>query len=134
MTPVEGDAEHPVITGRVFDAKVSPAVSPVTGKVAQPGEYLIAAGQAGAPGSNVQAAAVSAFLHIQPSALAFGVGNVTWSLTNGEAVLTVGGTAFTFTSAGLMTAGDVIAGGIDLERHVHTGVSTGTGMTGLPEG
>ena len=133
VTPAEGDAEHPVITGRIFDAEVLPAVSPVTGQPAQPGEFLIAAGQAPAPESNGQAAQTAAFFHVQPSALTFGVGTTMWSLTSGMAVLTVGGTAYTFTPAGLMTTGNVTANGIDLEHHLHTGVQSGTSMTGLPE-
>lgn len=39
IVPVEGDAEHPVIVARVFDAATVPPTSPATGKPVQPGEF-----------------------------------------------------------------------------------------------
>ena len=39
--PVEGDAEHPVIIARLFDATTLPPTSPATGKPVQPGELGI---------------------------------------------------------------------------------------------
>lgn len=38
VVPVEGDAEHPVIVGRLFDATMTPPSSPATGKPVAPGE------------------------------------------------------------------------------------------------
>ena len=135
VTPVEGDAEHPVVTGRVFDAEVSPASSPYTGKPAQPGEYLIAAGQQGAPESNAQAVQNPAWFHVTPTAIALGAGTVQLVLSGSTAVLSIGTTMFTFAASGLLVAGgDVTASGISLDRHVHTGVQSGTSTTGLPEG
>ncbi len=39
--PVEGDAEHPVIIARLFDATIVPPTSPATNKPVQPGEIGI---------------------------------------------------------------------------------------------
>ena len=41
VVPVEGDAEHPLIVARIFDAVTTPPVSPATGKPVQPGEIGI---------------------------------------------------------------------------------------------
>lgn len=41
VLPVEGDAEHPVIVGRLFDTTMLPPDSPITGKPVQPGEIGI---------------------------------------------------------------------------------------------
>lgn len=41
ITPIEGDAEHWVITARVFSAVALPPTSPATGQPVQPGEVGI---------------------------------------------------------------------------------------------
>lgn len=38
VVPVEGDPEHPVVVGRLFDVVTAAPVSPATGAVVQPGE------------------------------------------------------------------------------------------------
>ena len=47
VLPMEGDAEHPVLVGRIFDVSTMPAVSPGTGTTVAPGEIAIV-GQGGA--------------------------------------------------------------------------------------
>ncbi len=97
VVPVEGDAEHPVIVARIFDAVTTPPQSPATGKPVQPGEF----------GVFLEG---GAYLHMS--------GGTT----------TIGGALHV---AGAVTAtGDVVAGSISLESHVHGGVATGTGVTG----
>ncbi len=132
-TPTEGDAEHPVIVARVFDATMTPAMSPLTGKPAQPGEMLIAAGQAGTPETNAAAAQHPAWVHIQPSAITMGAGNAQWSIANGMVMLTIGSTSFAFSALGLIvTSGDVTVQGISSLHHEHTGVQSGSSNTGMP--
>ena len=41
VVPVEGDAEHPVVVGRLFDVSITPPTSPATNKPVQPGEIGI---------------------------------------------------------------------------------------------
>ncbi len=41
VVPVEGDAEHPVVVGRLFDVSIAPPISPATGKPVQAGEIGI---------------------------------------------------------------------------------------------
>lgn len=38
LVSVEGDAEHPVVVGKLFDTVITPPVSPATGQVVQAGE------------------------------------------------------------------------------------------------
>ena len=101
IVPVEGDAEHPVIVARVFDAVTIPPVSPATGKPVQPGEVGIFL-EGGA------------FLHMSGNATTIG------------GALSVMGT--------ITASGDVVAGTISLEAHVHAGVQAGTAFTGVAKG
>ena len=41
LLPVEGDAEHPVVVGRLFDTVTRPPLSPATSRPVQPGEIGI---------------------------------------------------------------------------------------------
>ncbi|MCQ8277793.1 phage baseplate assembly protein V [Acetobacteraceae bacterium KSS8] len=41
VVPVEGDAEHPVVVSRLFDATVLPPRSPFTNALVQPGEFAL---------------------------------------------------------------------------------------------
>jgi phage baseplate assembly protein gpV len=99
IAPMEGDAEHPVIVGRLFDATKTPPVSPASGDVVQPGEIGIFADQ-------------GVYLHLSRKGIAIG----------GDLHV-----------AGRITAdGDIRAGGVSLEQHLHTGVKAGSDMSGQP--
>lgn len=41
VVPVEGDAEHPVVVGRLFDTSTLPALGPMSSKPVQAGEIAI---------------------------------------------------------------------------------------------
>lgn len=41
VVPVEGDAEHPIVIGRIFDTVIMPPVSPATSQPVQAGEIGI---------------------------------------------------------------------------------------------
>ncbi len=107
---IEGDPEHPVITSRLYDAVNLPPVSPVTGKPAQSGE-LLALHSSGT------------YLHLTAAGVFFGTGGVTFALS-----------PFGIVIAGNVTLsdGDVLADGISLKTHLHSGVETGAGDTGSP--
>ena len=137
---VEGDAEHPVIVGRLFDTTMTPPVSPVTGQPAQPGELLVLAGQATASG---QAAATNpAYLHIQPQGFFAGVGTTTSvAITADQIVFTIGGMTWTMTTSGVQqtgggitSTGDVIANGTSLEQHTHGYLPGSGGLTQTTKG
>ena len=99
VVPVEGDAEHPVIVARVFDAVTTPPNSPATGQPVQPGEFGIFL-QGGS------------YLHMRAGGC------------------TIGGALHV--AGAVTTTGDVVAGTVSLQTHVHTGVSTGDGVSGPP--
>ena len=101
IAPIEGDAEHPVIVGRLFDATKTPPVSPASGEVVQPGEIGIFADQ-------------GVYLHLSAKGIAIG----------GD--LSVSGK--------IVARGDVVAGGISLEQHRHSGVKAGSDISGAPVG
>ena len=92
----EGNAEHPVIVARLFDATTLPPVSPVTGKPAQPGEWLTFNG--------------NTFCHFQPGTVTTGIGSVIMTLTS-TGLAVKGGT--------ITCDHDIIAGTISLQKHVH---------------
>ena len=137
---VEGDAEHPIITARLFDTTMTPPVSPVTGQPAQPGEFLVLAGQptaAGQPG-----AANPAYLHIQPQGFFAGIGTgTTVAITAGQIVFTIGGMTWTMTASGVQqtgggitSTGDVSANGVTLETHTHGYLPGSGGLTQTTKG
>ncbi len=157
---VEGDAENWVLVARLFDAVVRPAVSPQTGKPAQPGEILIATGQGSAPpaGSQTQGqeSTPAAWMHVLKAGVYIGIDTAKVSvedqlltlavgsdtsmvIADGSITFNVGGTSYTMTSGSLAAVGgtvtsdqDVLAAGISLKSHVHDGVETGDGTTGGP--
>ncbi|KXU99224.1 baseplate assembly protein [Gluconobacter potus] len=151
VLPQEGDAEHNVVTGSLFDDIVGAPVSPATGEVAQPGEMLIQTG-CGAPpqdttGRTAGAATSGApYWHITPTALYFGAGTVSGSVQNGSFVVKVGSCVMTLSASGLAitggpitTDGNVVAQGDvktsehSLSSHVHTNGNDGAD-TGGPVG
>lgn len=124
LQPVEGDGEHLVVTGCVFDTVVMAPVSPLTGAVAQPGELLVKGGCGFPPvsssGSVGTSSAGAGWLHVGPSGVAAGAGNARIVLKDGEISFSVGGTGMTLTSAGLtVSGGDVRTDQHSLNEHVH---------------
>lgn len=157
ITPMEGDAEHMVVSADVFDDVVQAPISPATGKPAQPGEQLVRAG-CGAPptttdGRNAGSATDgAAWYHLTAATFYAGAGNARIAVTNDSITLTVGSSSFTFTEASLSVLGanittdeDITANGtvtgtsdvktlsVSLNNHVHGGVKGGSDTTSKPE-
>ncbi|GBQ63886.1 phage-related baseplate assembly protein [Ameyamaea chiangmaiensis NBRC 103196] len=143
LLPIDGDAEHLAIVGVVFDAVVTPPVSRVTGKVAQPGELLIQTGcgtpplaEGGQPGAQ---AATDSWWHMLPKGLFYGSGSVsvaiefdkiTWKA--GEAVMIFGSDGLRVSGVDIVSDQDVKAGVHSMTGHVHSngnqGANTGTAI------
>ncbi|KXV65461.1 baseplate assembly protein [Gluconobacter oxydans] len=124
LQPVEGDGEHLVVTGCVFDTVVMAPVSPWTGAVAQPGELLVKGGCGRPPLSSSGASGTTSsgagWLHVGSAGVAVGAGNARIVLKDGEISFSVGGTSMTLTSAGLtVSGGDVRTDQHSLNGHVH---------------
>lgn len=145
VTPIEGDPEHLVASADIHDDIVQAPVSPVTGKPAQPGEWLVRAGY-GAPPTTTDGRSAGeadengAWYHLMADAFHAGAGNASLSIANGSIALTVGGSSFTFSEGKLSISGatvetdqDVVASGISLTSHVHGGVKGGSETTSKPE-
>jgi phage baseplate assembly protein gpV len=99
VVSVEGDAEHPVVVGRLFDTVVTPPTSPATSQPVQPGEI----------GVFLEG---GTYLHMTKGGVFIG-GNVTVSGT-------------------LTATGDVVAGQISLQEHLHSAVQSGNDVSGPP--
>lgn len=145
VTPIEGDPEHLVASADVHDDIVQAPISPVTGKPAQPGEWLVRAG-CGAPPTTTDGRSAGeadengAWYHLMADAFHAGAGNASLSIANGSIALTVGGSSFMFSDGKLSISGatvetdqDVIASDISLTGHVHGGVKGGSETTSKPE-
>ena len=126
VTFAEGDAEHPVISGRLFDTTTQPPVSPVTSKPAQPGEFLVANG--------------GTFLHLQSGTVTIGAQQNSLSIGSSGITFMVGGQSTTLTGSEftsgvpIQVTGDVVAGQISVQQHVHGGVQSGSSTTAKPVG
>ncbi|NHN93823.1 baseplate assembly protein [Acetobacter sicerae] len=151
VTPIEGDPEHLVASADIHDDIVQAPTSPVTGKPAQPGEWLVRAG-CGAPPtttdgrSSGEADENGAWYHLMADAFHAGAGNASLSIANGSITLKVGAASFTFTAASLAVLGanimtdqtvtgqtDVKTSSVRLNNHVHGGVKSGSDATSRPE-
>ena len=99
LVSIEGDAEHPIVIGRLFDTVVIPPVSPATSQPVQAGEI----------GVFLEG---GTYLHLTQAGIFVG-GNVT---INGS----------------LTTTGDVSAGTVSLQQHLHSEVQSGTDVSGPP--
>jgi len=142
--PVEGDAEHLVVSGAQYDTITTPPVSPATGKAAQAGELLIAAGQSAPPPTAAstqagQAAQNAPWWHMTADAIHCGAGNATVTVKHDAITWSVGGVTMALSSGGLKVTGgtiasdtDVLSAGISGKGHVHIGVQPGSGKTGAP--
>lgn len=136
LLPVEGDGEHWVMTGVVYDTVMTPAVSPATGAVAQPGEMLVMAG-CGVPPQDGGGAAGgvtsgAGWWHVTPKGVFCGAGDAMQSVQDGAVVWTVGDMTATLSTAGFaVSGGDVRTDQHALSKHVHP---LGNQMTGEPVG
>ncbi|OUJ03874.1 baseplate assembly protein [Acetobacter orientalis] len=153
---IDGDAEHGLAACPIYDAVVMPPLSPATGKVAQPGELLIVAGNGEPPqsaGAGLGAATKNApWWHMTKTGIYSGAGQATETLTNDGKAWVVGGVSMALTTAGLTVTGgsittdkdvtaqgtvtgdtDTVAAGISGKGHAHSGVQPGCGTTGKPQ-
>lgn len=135
LQPLEGDGEHLVLSGVVYDAVMAPPVSPETGVVAQPGEWLVRAGcgepprDDGAPGA---ATAAAGWLHVTPTGVYLGAGSARVSVIDGSVICDVGAVSLTLSADGLVVSGgDVRTDAHSLTTHCH---ALGSQMTGGPVG
>lgn len=136
LLPLEGDAEHLVAVGAVFDTIVTAPVSPLNGKTVQPGEMLIRAG-CGAPESDTRTSSSQAtddagWCHVGRNGVMLGAGNSSLSLSHDQIILKVGDVKAVFSASGLkLSGGDVQTDEHSLDRHIHL---MGTQSTGGPVG
>ncbi|AOX21349.1 baseplate assembly protein [Kozakia baliensis] len=135
LQPIEGDGEHWVVTGVVYDAVMTPIISPATGEVARPGEFLLAAGCGDVP-QNGQvgetAGNTGTWWHVTSQGLFCGIGDTRLTIQGDSIVWRVGGVQAVFSERGLeMMGGDIVTDQHSLNQHRHP---FGQEMTGLPVG
>ncbi|GBD57467.1 baseplate assembly protein [Gluconobacter wancherniae] len=123
LQPVEGDGEHFVVTGIVFDTVVKPPVSPITGVVAQAGEMLVMAG-CGAPPLDGRLAGAptdgGGWWHITSQGFFGGAGNAGFSIGNDLIRLFSGDVSLELGAGGLkVSGGDVKTDLHSLNEHFH---------------
>ena len=142
VAPVGGDAENPVIVGRIFDVTTTPPISPVTGKPAQAGEWLAMAGQ-GTPSIKDNTVGASTdgagWIHLMRTGVFLGAGGVQLGVTQGGVTIKAGGATYTFSPETLALSGaaintdqDVTAGDVSVKGHVHVDAG-GSGLSGMPK-
>ncbi|MFT8336188.1 MAG: phage baseplate assembly protein V [Acetobacter orientalis] len=153
---IDGDAEHGLVACPIYDSVVMPPLSPATGRVAQPGELLIVAGNGEPPQSTGETegekTANSPWWHLTKTAIYSGAGDATETLTNGGKSWGVGDVSMALTASGLTVTGgsistdkdvtakgtvtgqtDTVAAGISGKGHAHGGVQKGGDTTEGPE-
>ena len=137
LLPIEGDAEHLVAIGAVFDTVVRAPVSPLDGSVVQPGEMLIRAGCGRPPASDVlsssmQENAEAGWCQIGRKGVTLGAGTSSFVISQDEIVLTVGNVRAILSANGLKVfSGDIQTDEHSLNNHIHL---VGTQTTGGPVG
>ncbi|WP_228119023.1 baseplate assembly protein [Gluconobacter japonicus] len=137
LLPIEGDAEHLVAVGAVFDTVVTAPVSPLDGSVIQPGELLIRAGCGEPPVENtlsvpVQKSAEAGWCQIDRQGVTLGAGNSRFIISQDQIVLTVGNVRAVLSASGLKVfSGDIQTEAHSLDNHIHL---VGTQSTGGPIG
>ncbi|WP_336946400.1 baseplate assembly protein [Asaia sp. BMEF1] len=146
LMPVEGDGENYVIISVMFDVVAGPALSPQTGKVAQPGELLVRAGCGAPSGKSSGKSDQAGWLHLGRDGVFFGAGEMRCALSGSAIVLMAGTVRMTLDSRGLaisgagievkggsiaVSGGDVRTDMNSLGSHVHPYAN---GMTGKAVG
>ncbi|GAN92696.1 phage related baseplate assembly protein [Gluconobacter thailandicus F149-1 = NBRC 100600] len=137
LLPIEGDAEHLVAIGSVFDTVVAAPVSPLDGSIIQPGEMLIRAGCGKPPAGNALSSSMeenaqAGWCQIGRQAVTLGAGNSNLVISQDQIILTVGGVKAVLSADGLkVSSGDVQTAEHSLNNHIHF---VGTQSTGGPRG
>lgn len=136
LLPLEGDGEHLIAIGAVFDTVVTAPVSPSDGQAIQPGSMLIRAG-CGAPPTetndkvgdvNPQAG----WCQIGSDGVILGAGNARLHIAESGISLTIGDVTAVFSANGLkVSGGDIQTDQHSLTQHVHL---MGSQTTGGPVG
>lgn len=128
LMPVEGDGETFVIVSVVFDVVAGPAISPQTGKVAQPGEMLVRAGCGTSDRDSPGQSDSGGWLHIGRDGLFFGAGSLRCLIGKtsigfhaGDVSLTLDGKGVSVSGAGVrVSGGDVFVSGGDVRTDMHS--------------
>ena len=100
-----GDADHPVVVGRLFSTVDMPPVSPATGKPVASGEFA--------------AFTSGAWIHFTGGVIHAAATSIKFK---GDLEL----------DGKLTATGDVIAGTVSLQQHLTTGVKNGRDLSGVP--
>lgn len=126
LQPVDGDGEHFVVVAVIYDAVMKPVASPVTGRAAQTGEWLMRAGCGSGGGTD------AGWVHVTADGFFAGAGGVSLSLREGACVVKVGEVQAVLSAGGLhVTGGDISTSDHALGGHVHPLADM---MTGGPVG
>ncbi|QDH16780.1 phage baseplate assembly protein V [Swingsia samuiensis] len=125
LLPIEGDGEHYVVIGSVFDTVIMPPVSPMSGKVAQPGEWLLQAGCQnavfGSQHKKEKTSLKSGWCHVGDEGIALGAGNSVLHIKDNTITFKVGHILAELTADGLtVTGGDIKNDQHSLNNHIHT--------------
>ena len=136
LLPLEGDGEHLIAIGAVFDTVVTAPVSPLDGQAIQPGTMLIRAG-CGAPPKEMTSQTgdvnpQAGWCQIGADGVILGAGNSRLHIAENGISLSVGGLTAVFSATGLMVSGgDIQTDQHSLAQHIHL---MGSQMTGRPVG
>ncbi|WP_244974562.1 baseplate assembly protein [Gluconobacter cerinus] len=136
LLPLEGDGEHLIAIGAVFDTVVTAPVSPSNGQTIRPGTMLIRAG-CGAPpteknGKVGDVNPQAGWCQIGSDGVILGAGNARLHIAESGISLTIGDVTAVFSANGLkVSGGDIQTDQHSLTQHVHL---MGSQTTGGPIG
>lgn len=136
LLPLEGDGEHLIAIGAVFDTVVTAPVSPSDGQAIQPGTMLIKAG-CGAPPTDTNGKVGdvnprAGWCQIGSDGVILGAGNARLHIAESGISLTIGDVTAAFSANGLkVSGGDIQTDQHSLTQHVHL---MGSQTTGGPVG
>lgn len=118
LIPIEGDAEQFITVGALFDAVVAPPHVPGTGRVIQPGEWMVKAG-CGVPDGQSDAGD-GGWCLVSSKELLLGLGDSFISINNKEIKISSGGVDVSVSSDGVrVRGGDVQTDRASLNGHIH---------------
>lgn len=132
LLPLEGDGEHLIAIGAVFDTVVTAPVSPSDGQAIQPGTMLIRAG-CGAPPTETNGKVGdvnprAGWCQIGSDGVILGAGNARLHIAESGISLTIGDVTAVFSANGLkVSGGDIQTDQHSLTQHVHLMDSQTTG-------
>lgn len=136
LLPLEGDGEHLIAIGAVFDTVVTAPVSPADAQAIQPGTMLIRAG-CGAPPTDTNGKVGdvnprAGWCQIGSDGVILGAGNARLHIAESGISLTVGDVTAVLSANGLkVSGGDIQTDQHSLTQHVHL---MGSQTTGGPVG